>query len=345
MSFIEQEINSQPEILRRLINEGWEPAQKIAQAIRDFDPVFVMIAARGTSDNAGRYAQYLMGIHARLPVALATPSVHTLYESAPRMDRALVLGISQSGQSEDIRRVISDARQQGALTVSLTNAADSPMAHETEYHLDLMAGTERSIAATKSYTAQLTGIALLTTALLQDDAMLASLHRLPELAAETLRLAENMPQWVERYRYMERFALIGRGYNYATAFEISLKIKELCYLSGVEYSEADFRHGPIAVVQPGFPVMVVAPQGKTLPYMVDLLGKLHEKEAECLVISNDSQTYPLAQNVMPLPQDLPEWLSPITAVIPGQIFAMRLAMVKGHSVDAPKGLQKVTITA
>jgi glucosamine--fructose-6-phosphate aminotransferase (isomerizing) len=343
MSHLESEIHEQPDVLQRLLTEGAAGAKQIAAAIRAFDPTFVMLVARGTSDNAARYAQYLLGIHAHLPAALATPSIHTLYGTSPRLDKALVIGISQSGRSDDIRKVITDARGQGALTVSITNDANSPMAAEAEYHLPLYAGPELSVAATKSYTAQLTAIAMLVAALVESTELSDNLARVPRWAAETLKLSEPIAGWVDRYRYMEQFASIGRGYNYCTAFEISLKIKELCYTTGVEYSEADFRHGPIALIQPGFPVIVSAPTGQVQHVLSDLIQKLGERKAECLVVSNDQAILNMAQKPMPIPA-LPEALSPITAVIPGQLFAMNLAIARGHSIDTPIGLSKVTIT-
>ncbi|MBI5961437.1 MAG: SIS domain-containing protein [Chloroflexi bacterium] len=346
--YLEQEIAEQPAVLQRLLSEQSETARQIARAIRDFNPAFISIAARGTSDNAARYAQYLFGTHAQLAVALATPSVHTLYQSPPNLARAVTLGISQSGQGEDVRQVLADARSQGGLTVAITNDPESPVALAADYHLPLLAGAEISIAATKTYTAQLTAIAMLVTALVDDPALHQALAKLPAYASQTLSQfisgPLHDPLWVERYRYMSEFATIGRGYNYSTAFEINLKVKELCYITGDAYSEADFRHGPIAVIHPGFPVVVVAPAGKTLPGVLDLLEKLHDKKAELLVISNDETAFKYAQNPMRLPADLPEWLSPIVAILHGQVFAMRLAIVKGHEVDQPRGLTKVTVT-
>lgn len=340
MLFIENEIAEQPQVIQRILTEEKETVEQVARAIEEFNPSFVMIAARGTSDNAARYAQYVLGIQCGLPVALATPSVHTLYGASPNLRRALVIGISQSGSSHDVRQVLEDANQQGALTVSITNNPDSPLAQTSRYHLNLGCGDEVSVAATKTYTAELTMIALLANTLNHKN----GLTQLPNWVSETLALSDNIPNWVQRYRYIDRIATLGRGYNYSTAFEVSLKIKELCYITGEEYSEADFRHGPIAVIKPGFPVITVAPQGQPLPLLVDLLGKLQEKEAECLVISNDENALAVAQYGMPIPVGIPEWLSPICAVIPGQIFAMHLALTKGHAVDKPEGLQKVTIT-
>jgi len=343
MTFLENEIAEQPDVIGRLLVEQAENARKIGAAIRDFNPDFVTIAARGTSDNAGRYAQYLLGIQAGLSVGLSAPSIHTLYGRPTNLSRALVIGISQSGQSEDVRQVVADAREQGALTVSITNNPTSPLAQAAQYHVPLGAGEEKSVAATKTYTAQLTVVAMLTTALVDQPELHAELAKLPDYIRQTLALSGGIAAWTERYRYLERLVTLGRGYNYCTAFEISLKIKELCYVVGQEYSEADFRHGPIAVINPGFPVVVVAPAGQPLPTLVDLLEKLREKNAECLVISNDDATCALGLKSMRLPL-MPEWLSPVAAVVPGQIFAMNLASVKGYNVDQPRGLTKVTVT-
>lgn len=344
MLHIEQEINEQPEIIKNLLHREIEIVRKIAVAIREFNPTFVYIAARGTSDNAARYAQYLFGIHARLPVGLATPSVHTLYEAPPNLSRALVIGISQSGRSEDVAQVIQDARSQGALTISITNEPDSLLAQSAQFHIYLMTGPEISVAATKTYTAQLTAVAMLVSALVDRSEIATELAKLPTYTADTLSLAQSVSSWVQRYRYMERFVAIGRGYNYCTAFEISLKIKELCYCIGDGYSEADFRHGPFALIDPGFPVIVIAPSGKTQPLLVDFLAKLQEREAESLVISNDTAALSFATRSLNFPQSIPEWLSPVVAVLPGQLFAMRLAIEKGHKVDEPRGITKVTVT-
>lgn len=343
MSYLIEEIHEQPAVLRRLLSRETENVTQIAAAIRSFQPAFVYIAARGTSDNAARYAQYVLGSLTRLPVALATPSLHTLYDRPPDLSRALVIGISQSGASTDVNRVISDARAAGGLTLSITNNAQSPLAQNATYHVDLHAGEERSVAATKTYTAELTAVAMLAAALVQQADLQAALDQLPLLLETTLVQSSAIPTWVGRYRYALHFAGIGRGYNYCTAFEISLKIKELCYLTGQGYSEADFRHGPMALIAPGFPVLVVAPSGKTLPVLIDFLQVVNQRKAETLVISDHADALALGRYAMPIPT-LPEWLSPICAVVPGQLFAMYLAGEKGYSLDTPRGIQKVTIT-
>jgi glutamine---fructose-6-phosphate transaminase (isomerizing) len=343
MTHLVTEIAQQPDVIRELLHLETPRVKEIAAAIRAFNPAYVYIAARGTSDNAARYAQYLMGVYCRLAVGLATPSIHTLYEAAPDLSRALVIGISQSGQAADVTRVLEDAKSQGALTLSITNDENSLLAQTSDHHIPLRAEKEISVAATKTYTAELTAVAMLVAALTDDSELQQTLRTLPDLVAKTLTMGADIARWTERYRYITSFASLGRGFNYCTAFEISLKIKELCYITGHGYSEADFLHGPIAQVQPGFPVVVVAPKGKTFDVMRQALNKLRDFQAEALVISNDESAFETARQRILIPQ-MPEWISPIPAVIPGQIFAMHLATAKGHNVDQPRGLTKVTVT-
>lgn len=340
---LQSEIAQQPAVIERLLNDGKVLTEAVAAAIRDFNPVFVCIAARGTSDNAAHYAQYMFGAMLRIPVMLATPSLHTVYRAPPILSKALVIGISQSGQAEDVRTVLSDANQQGALTLAITNFEDSPLAQTAKYQLPLLAGRELSVAATKTYTAQLTVIAMLTSALAESDAMRKDLRALPRLAAQALRLGEEIAAWSQRYRYINRLVTLGRGYNYATACEISLKVKELSYIASEGYSEANFRHGPIAAIDRGHPVIMVSPHGKNLEGMVEMCQRLNELGAETLIISNNSDLLGQGAQAMTIPSTA-EWLSPILAVMPGQIFAMQQALARGYQVDKPRGLSKVTIT-
>lgn len=339
-----REIHEQPQVVDRLLRDYAESVDEIAAAIVKYKPAFACIAARGTSDNAARYAQYLFGYMIGLPVMLALPSLHTLYQRPLDLAGALVIGISQSGQAEDVRRVLEDARSQGALTLAITNYAGSPMATTAQYHLELHAGDERSIAATKTYTAQLFRVAQLVSALAPTATLLGALQRVPDLMRDSLERSVNIESWAQRYRYADRMAVIGRGFNYATAAEISLKVKELAYIASEGWSEADFRHGPIAMVRGGYPVLLVAPNGDLLDNMRDLFEKIRQRDGECLVITNRQEVFEGAQQFMTLPNEVPEWLSPLIAILPGQVFAMHQALIRGYSPDAPSGLTKVTIT-
>ena len=340
---LKNEIAQQPAVITRLLSEGKSATETVASAIRNFDPPFACIAARGTSDNAARYAQYLFGQVLRLPVMLATPSLHTVYKTPQDFSRALVIGISQSGAAEDVRTVLTDARKAGALTLAITNFDDSPLADAAEHHLPLLAEEEFSVAATKTYTAQLTVIAMLACALAGNQAMQEEMTALPRLAAETLAMSESIADWAERYHASDRLVTLGRGFNYATACEISLKVKELTYIASEGYSEADFRHGPIAAIDPGHPVILVAPSGATMAGMKAMWADLDDRQAETLIISDEDELLGCATHGMPIPT-APEWLSPVFSVIPGQIYAMQGALARGYEVDKPRGLSKVTIT-
>lgn len=344
MSVLAEEIAEQPEVLARALIQAQPAVEAAANAVATFAPDSVVIAARGSSDNAARYAQYLFGALNRLVVALATPSLVTLYHQPPNFAGKLVIGISQSGRSPDIVGVIAEARQQGALTLAITNDPSSPLAASAAHVLPLYAGPERALPATKTYTAQLLVLAMLSAALSGDQTRWNALRQVPALVQETLMRNTIIAQRVERFRYADRFAVIGRGFNYATAFEIALKVKETSYAIAEPYSSADFRHGPIALIEPGFPVVLVAPSGLVFADMAALAHELAALRAELIVISDDAALLERAGTPLPLPTGVPEWLSPLVAVIPGQLFALHLALLRGLDPDQPRGLRKVTET-
>lgn len=343
-SYLYSEIFAQPQVLTTLYLEENARIAEIAAQLRDRDIRYIVMAARGSSDNAALYGKYLFGTTSRLPVALATPSLHTLYKRPPHLTGALVIGISQSGRSTDIVTVVQDAREQGVPTLGITNDPTSPLAEAAEFVIPLHAGTERSIAATKTYTAQLMALALLAAHMAEDKALLQELQEVPAAVSQTLGLAAHISTIADRYRYMEACVVIGRGYNYATAYEIALKLKELTYVVAEPYSSADFQHGPIAMVADGFPVILVAPQGKVHEEIHKQARKLKEKGAELLVISDVPETLDLARIALHLPTTLPERVTPFITVIPGQLFAYYLTLAKDYDPDHPRGLTKVTQT-
>jgi glucosamine--fructose-6-phosphate aminotransferase (isomerizing) len=344
VSLLQTEIRQQPPVLMTLLDEEIKNARRIAADLGGRDVKYVIIAARGTSDNAARYGQYLFGAYNRLPAGLATPSLFSVYGQPPRLEDGLIIGISQSGQSPDIVAVLEEGQRQGAPTLAITNNPDSPLVAQADYVISLHAGEERAVAATKTYTAQLAALALLSCALKDDPDRLETLRRVPLAVERILDREDLITHTVERYRYMETCVVLGRGYNYATAFEIALKLKELNYLIAESYSSADFMHGPIAVVGSGFPALVVAPSGKMFDTMRAFSLELKSRRAELIIISDCQDLLAEAVTPLPLPEGVPEWLSPIVAVVPGQLFALHLTLVKGNDPDQPLGLQKVTIT-
>ena len=344
MSHLRREIYEQPEALARLFDEQHEIAKQIAATIRARDVRYAVIAARGTSDNTARYAKYLFGGLNRLPVALATPSLFSIYHTALRLRDALVLGVSQSGQSPDVVAVVEEARRQGALTVAVTNAPASPLAQTADQVIPLGVGEELAVAATKTYTAELGALALLAVQLAADEERLASLRRVPKALRSTLRLEESIALTAEHYAKAPAVAVLGRGYNYATAFEVALKLKELTYVVADAYSSADFRHGPVAIIERGFFALAIAPQGAVYPDMLALARDLAARDADLIVISAQDEALRLARTPLRLPVVLPEWLSPFISVVPGQLLALHLTLAKGYDPDHPRGLRKVTET-
>lgn len=338
------EIQEQPAALARFLDAESANVVRIAARIQRADVRYVVIAARGTSDNAATYAKYVLASFNRLPVALATPSLYTLYQTPPRLDDALVIGISQSGQSPDIVAVVEEARRQNALTLAITNFAASPLARAADEVILQCAGEEKTIAATKTYTTQIGALALLSAVLANDATRRAELDTVPNALARTLTLNAAAEYAASRWAVATTMLVIGRGYNYATAFEIALKLKELAYVTAEPFSSADFMHGPIAVIQGGYPVLLIAPRGRVFDDLLDVARQLKARGADLAVISDVADALAFARAPLALPVSLPEWLSPLVAVVPGQLLAYHLTAAKGYDPDHPRGLTKVTKT-
>jgi glutamine---fructose-6-phosphate transaminase (isomerizing) len=342
---LRSEIHEQPEVLARLLESQRGTVTTIARAVQARGVHGVFLAARGTSDNAGLYAKYLWGAWNGLPVALATPSLFGVYKRPPRIEHLLTVGISQSGQSPDIVGVLEEAARQGGPSLAITNAPGSPLVRAAEASIDISAGAEEAVAATKTYTAQLLAIAMLSAALDRDETRWQALARVPGLVAGVLEQEARIAEQAERYRFMDYCVVLGRGYNYATAFEWALKLKELSYVIADPYSSADFQHGPVAVLERGFPVLAVLPDGEVFDDALAFLkGLVEDRHVELLAISNRAEALALAHTPVPLPSDVPEWLSPIVAIVAGQLFCYHLTRAKGLDTESPRGLRKVTLT-
>jgi glucosamine--fructose-6-phosphate aminotransferase (isomerizing) len=343
VSWLEAELAEQPAALARLVDRQRAAARAVAALLGRDDVRYVLIASRGSSSNAARYAQYLLGRAQRVPVMFATPSLHTIYEQPPRLDGAAVVGISQSGASPDVASVLAEARRQGRPTVALTNVADSPLAQQADLVLGLEAGDERAVAATKTYLNSLGAIALVF-AVADGPVAEAELDRMPALLERQIELSLASTAQLVDYRDAVGATVVGRGVNYGTAFEIALKIRELSGLVVEAYSPADLMHGPIAAIQPEWPVVLVAPDGPARASVEETLEPLRERGARLLAVSDVEELLRQARTRLPLVPGVPEWLSPLTAVVPGQVVALRLAQARRRDVDSPPGLRKVTLT-
>jgi len=336
-------LREQPAALERLLDRQGDRAREIAGIFGRDDVKYVLIASRGSSGNAARYAQYLLGRAHRVPVMFATPSLYTIYEQPPRLEGAVVVGISQSGASPDVASVLAEARRQGRPTVALTNAPDSPLAGEADAVLLLEAGEERAVAATKTYLNSLGAIAMLFAAA-DGPVAEAELARMPSVLEEQIELSIATAPPLDEYGDAVGATVVARGVNYGTAFEIALKIRELSGLVVEAYSPADLMHGPIAAIREGWPVIVVAPTGPARPSVEGLVLPLLERGARIIAFSDVTAVLRRAQTRLPLVARVPEWLSALTAVIPGQLTALRLAQLRGLDIDSPVGLKKVTLT-
>lgn len=343
MTKMMKEILEQPEAIARTLRAERDHARdfRAFAAKRSFR--LILLVARGTSDNAALFGRYLLEITTGIPVSLCAPSVHTVYHARLDLRDALVVGISQSGEGTDINMVLREARRQGACTVGVTNEAKSEMASIAHEVFLARAGRQHSVAATKTYTTQLLLFYLLASAL-GPHVTLAGVSELPDRVTDALKLAPELTRVVERYRYMRQCAVVARGLNYANAFEFSLKLMETCYVVAERFSSADFLHGPIALIERDFPVLLFMPPGKTFRELRRLVERLSGLRAESLVISSEDADLPSSARAVRLPAGIPEIYTPIPYIVPGQIFAASLASVKGLDPDKPRSLQIVTRT-
>ena len=350
MSNMLQEIRQQPETLRRTLERGLRGIRDLERRLQKDRPRLVVIAARGTSDNAAQFGRYLIEITTGIPVSLAAPSVVTVYKKGLDLRNALVVGISQSGESTDTNAVLSSGRKRGATTIGITNQPRSTMAKTAEYTLLVQAGEERSVAATKTYTGQLLALYLLVSAL-EGSVRIDDLRRLPGWVEAILGQEQKIAEAVERYRFMNGTVTVGRGLNYANALEFGLKLMETCYVLAERFSAADLMHGPIAIVERAFPVFVFAPAGPTWPSISRVLKRLADLKADTLVIADSANKKALkSARVLEIPAQpglsnaIADLYTPIPYIIPAQLLAAHLARVKGLDPDRPRTLSKITRT-
>jgi glucosamine--fructose-6-phosphate aminotransferase (isomerizing) len=342
MSWVESELREQPAALERFLAAESAQAPRIVRDLLREDVRYLLIASRGSSSNVARYLQYLFGTVNRLPVAFATPSLYTVYDAPPALGPAAVIGISQSGASPDVVAVLAEARKQNRPTLAITNDPKSPLAVAAHSVLQLHAGEERAVAATKTYSNSIAAVALLST--VGDPQRLVELHAMPGRVTDQIERSLAAWEQLDAYRDVEGGSVVARGVNYGTAFEVALKIRELSGAQFEAFSSADLLHGPIAAVKHGRPAIVIAPTGRTLTSMRTAVDNVRERGSEVIAISDDADFLRQSDTALELVPDVPEWLSPLLTVVPGQAAAVRLATLRGIDVDSPAGLTKITLT-
>lgn len=340
-----REIHEQPEAIRQTLQMEGGRIVEVARVLRERRPRFVILAARGTSDNAGTYLRYIVGVVNGMVVAPAAPSLLTAYRSKLKIEDTVVIGISQSGEATDVIEVLETSRKIGATTMALTNTADSPIVEAVEFPLLTHAQRENAVAATKTYTTALAVLYQLSACWAERDDLRDSLLQVPHVIDQVLAEVEPViASRAERYTFMDTCTVLGRGLNYATAKEVGLKLQECCLINPEPWSAADYMHGPIAALQPGDPVILLAPQDASLASVLEAGREVKQRQAEVIVFSDDDEALELATVPIKLPDMQDSCWSPIVMAVAGQLFAYHVAVSKGLNPDEAGGLRKVTLT-
>ncbi|NUU24506.1 MAG: SIS domain-containing protein [Streptomycetaceae bacterium] len=335
------EMAEQPAVWRRILDEGAPRIREVADAIAARRPRFVLLTARGTSDNAALYAKYLVEVLLGRPAGLTSMSTTTAYGAEPDLTDCLVVAVSQSGGSPDLVASTEAARKSGAVTLAVTNNPVSPLAAVAEFHIDVLAGAEKALPATKTYTAELLALYLLVDRLRGGDGSAAA--DLPDLAAGILARQSEVAELAQRYRFAQRLVITSRGYGYPTAREAALKIMETSYIPAQPFSGADLLHGPLAMVDNVSPVIAVVPDGRGGAALQPVLDRLRGRGADLMVVGQADQVA-RASAGFALPTGVPEEVQPILEILPLQLLAYEITMARGLDPDAPRALAKVTET-
>ena len=343
MSHFRDEIAEQPEVTSRLLLQSHDAVDAIGSRIRQIRPRGYVIAARGSSDHAALYAKYLFGVRNQALVALAAPSLFSHYARPPRLEGQCVIGISQSGESPDVVSVLQEARRQGALTVAISNEAESPLGKAAEYVLTLGAGPERSVPASKTYTASLLALALISQAVDPDSAFGAALSNVPHAMAKALEMDSELEKLVAPLNGT-RAIVLGRGFNFSTAEELALKLMETSYVMARAWSVADFEHGPIAVVEAGIPIVVVDGGGAVATSMRSIRERVAAKGCNVVQLLDGQVEDVDPVTSVQVASGLPEELTPISLAVLAQLLAHRVAVARGFDPDSPREIRKVTRT-
>lgn len=348
-SLLTAEIAEQPDVLARMLDAQLPRLAEWRTALRAGEIDGLLLVARGSSDNAARYAQYLWSLRTGLPVALATPSLHTVYGGKLNLRGKAVVALSQSGASPDVVAVLAAAREQGVPALAITNAPGSPLAEVATDVLDLAVGEERSVAATKTYTASVLAVALLGVALgdpAEEPGYVADLRGVPSAVAAAVELTTGVDQAAEVLTGPRRGVVVGRGLNLGTAHEAALKLTELTGSLMAPYSPADLMHGPVAALGPEVPVLTFAPDEPASASVLDLAREAGRRGSPVLVVGPEHVVGGVrgTRVLLPAASATAPWLTPLTSVVPAQLLAQRVAEARGVDVDHPGGLTKVTRT-
>ncbi|MEA5002981.1 MAG: SIS domain-containing protein [Christensenella sp.] len=343
MTKMYEEIMEQPQVLAGILKTNEQTLEALLAEIRKADIKQVVIAARGTSDHCAIYAKYLIEMLLKLPVSLAAPSVNTLYGSEITYQDALVIGISQSGMAADVLSVVADANKSGMITVAVTNNSQSPMAKEAKFNLDCAAGLEKSVAATKTFTAQMYCLASLIARWSENKELTEALDVLPQGIGKEVAKAQDVMELAKEYTFMQSCIVLGRGLQYPIALEASLKMMETTYTNARGFAISDFQHGPLALISDNLPVFVYCSSDEAMDDVLASTKQYAELGAYVLMVTDDKENAKDADKCL-LIEKSSKYTAPFHMVVTAQMFACGLADAKRCSPDAPRHIKKVTIT-
>ncbi len=334
-----------PEIVARQLQKNKSVWLELYHRLQKIDIPFALTVARGSSDHAATYAKYLLETQLGLTTASAAPSVVTLYQSRQKLKNALVMALSQSGESPDICTVIATAREQGAITLALVNQENSSLAKIAEYVLPLYAGEEKAVAATKSYIAMLAAVLQGTAIAANNHTLLDCLQQLPELLHRSSTV--NWSQGIHALHSIQDLLIIARGFGFPIALEAALKCKETAALHAEAFSTAEVQHGPLALIKPHFPVWFFCQNDVTLSGNIQLIKKMHYLGGQILLsVPRNCLTAEMSDlaTVLPLPDSLHSLLDPLMSIQAFYLMIAELAVQRGFNPDQPANLQKITRT-
>ena len=334
------EISETPEVFSNLINSKAQ-FQLAAEKIKARDIANVIILARGTSDNAGHYLKFLIEVKLGLPVGLASPSSVSIYGAKVDFKNTLVIALSQSGRSPDLITFASAAREGGALLIAMTNNSDSPLAKAGDIHIDLSAGPEVAVAATKSYSAELLASLLLVDNWMGNKGEVRS--HLVDSSRKCLSNISDLDSFANSLDARREIVVIGRGYAYANAKELALKIQETSYIPVQGLSSADYQHGPIATLDKNSQVIVLSPSGIPRVALEDSIVRIRKSQPEIIWIGSNQLATKDERVILGASLESEEESTIIDAALI-QYLTLSFAVKNGFNPDSPRGLSKVTLT-
>ncbi len=336
------EIGQQPQVLKNIEGVNKEVLKQIADEVKKRGVKSFTMVARGSSDNACTYFKYVAEIYCGLPVTLAACGVYTMYDGALALKDTLVIGVSQSGCAEDVMEVMRRAQKNGSLTVAITNNPESPMAKLADKHVFLNAnGKEESVAATKTFTAQLYSLLLIAYYVSGNKKLAEALKNIPNGVAEVIKNADKISETAEKLKDTKDAFVLARGINYAACLESTLKMQETTYVKAKGYPSSDFHHGPFAMIDENATVILLMPQGESYKDMCEMLDKVNAAGGKTIVYTDADKKGTLSTVKIPSGSDIE---TPFYNVVTTQLLVNNLAVIKGNNPDAPRGLNKITIT-